>query len=267
MRLRTGYLDRSTADLDEALRWVQHAPTSRSRSACWATPPRCSPNWCAAACARMCVTDQTSAHDPLNGYLPPGWTVAEWETAARSGPPRRRGRARRGMVAQVQAMLDWHAMGVPTLDYGNNIRQMALEEGVGRRLRLPGLRARLHPPAVLPRRRAVPLGGAVRRPRGHLPHRCQGARIDPDDPHLHRWLDLARERIRFQGLPARICWVGLGDRHRLRLGLQRDGRDRRAEGPHRDRARPPGQRLRREPEPGDGGDGRMGRTRCPTGRC
>jgi urocanate hydratase len=123
------------------------------------------------------------------------------------------------MAVHVQAMLDFQAAGVPTVDYGNNIRQMALEEGVGQRLRLPRLRAGLYPPAVLPGDRAVPLGGAVGRSGGHRKTDAKVKELIPDNPHLHHWLDMAAEKIKFQGLPARICWVGLGDRHRLGLAF------------------------------------------------
>jgi urocanate hydratase len=165
------------------------------------------------------LTDQTSAHDPANGYLPKGWPVAEWERRREAAPREVAAAARRSIVEHVQAMLAYHRMGVPTLDYGNNIRQVAKEEGLADAFAFPGF---------------VP---AYIRPmfcRGIGPFRWAALSGEPDDiyrtdakvkevlperPHLHHWLDMARERIRFQGLPARICWVGLGERHRLGLAF------------------------------------------------
>ena len=125
------------------------------------------------------MTDQTSAHDPVNGYLPKGWTLGRVGSQARERDPTRVAKAaKQSMAGHVRAMLEFHKLGVPTVDYGNNIRQMALEEGVADAFSFPGLRAGLHPAAVLPRHRAVPLGRAVGRSRGHLPHRRQGEGAD-----------------------------------------------------------------------------------------
>ena len=155
--------------------WRRRAATAnRSRSACSAMPPRFFPSWCGAACARTSVTDQTSAHDPVNGYLPKGWTTGEWEARRETDPKGVASAARASMAEHVRAMLDFHRMGIPVVDYGNNIRQMALEEGVKDAFDFPGLRAGLYQAAVLPRHRSVSLGGAVRRSRGYLPHRRQG---------------------------------------------------------------------------------------------
>jgi urocanate hydratase len=165
------------------------------------------------------VTDQTSAHDPLNGYLPSGWTLDEWRAKRETDPAGVTDAAKRSMVAHVEAMLAFHRQGIPTFDYGNNIRQMAFEAGLADAFAFPGF---------------VP---AYIRPlfcRGIGPFRWVALSGDPDDiaktdakvkellPHdtnLHRWLDLARERIAFQGLPARICWIGLGDRDRVGLAF------------------------------------------------
>jgi urocanate hydratase len=165
------------------------------------------------------VTDQTSAHDPMNGYLPIGWSVERWNEMRERDPAAVAKAARASMAVHVRAMLEFHRSGVPTVDYGNNIRQMALEEGVHDAFDFPGF---------------VP---ACIRPmfcRGMGPFRWAALSGDPEDIHrtdarvkellphaasLHHWLDMARERIRFQGLPARICWVGLGDRHRLGLAF------------------------------------------------
>ena len=164
------------------------------------------------------MTDQTSAHDPINGYLPRGWTLDEWRHKRTSDPQAVEKAARASMTIQVQAMVDFWNRGIPTLDYGDNIRQVALEEGFERAFAFPGF---------------VP---ACIRPlfcRGIGPFRWCALSGDPediyrtdakvkalvDDPQLHRWLDMARERIAFQGLPARICWVGLGLRHKLGLAF------------------------------------------------
>ncbi len=165
------------------------------------------------------VTDQTSAHDPVNGYLPAGWTLAEWRAARERDPQRVAAAAKASMVDHVAAMLAFHRMGIPTFDYGNNIRQMANDAGLADAFAFPGF---------------VP---AYIRPlfcRGVGPFRWVALSGDPDDiaktdakvkellPHdanLHRWLDMARERIAFQGLPARICWIGLGDRDRVGLAF------------------------------------------------
>jgi urocanate hydratase len=165
------------------------------------------------------VTDQTSAHDPVNGYLPAGWTLAEWEERRVSDPVGTAAAAKRSMVAHVQAMLDWHRMGVPVLDYGNNIRQMAKDEGLADAFAFPGfVPAYIRPlfcRGIGPFRWAALSGDPedIRRTDARV------RELIPDDPHLHRWLDMAEARIRFQGLPARICWVGLGQRHRLGLAF------------------------------------------------
>ncbi len=165
------------------------------------------------------MTDQTSAHDPLNGYLPAGWTLAQAADARRDDPQRLVRAAKESMALHVRAMLQFHRRGIPTFDYGNNIRQVALDEGVTDAFDFPGF---------------VP---AYIRPlfcRGIGPFRWVALSGDPEDiyrtdavvrellphdQHLHQWLTMARERIQFQGLPARICWVGLGDRHRLGLAF------------------------------------------------
>ena len=165
------------------------------------------------------VTDQTSAHDPVNGYLPKGWSLADWEAKRESDPKSVVKAAKASMATHVRAMLDFQRMGVPTLDYGNNIRQMALEEGVKNAFDFPGfVPAYIRPlfcRGVGPFRWAALSGDAEDIFRTD----AKVKELMPDAPHLHRWLDMARERIAFQGLPARICWVGLGDRHRLGLAF------------------------------------------------
>jgi urocanate hydratase len=165
------------------------------------------------------VTDQTSAHDPVNGYLPKGWTVAEWESKRERDPKSVEHAATRSMAAHVQAMLQFHRMGVPTVDYGNNIRQRAKDAGVADAFDFPGfVPAYIRPlfcRGVGPFR-WVALSGD---PEDIFRTDQRVKELLPDDRHLHTWLDMARQRIHFQGLPARICWVGLGDRHRLGLAF------------------------------------------------
>ena len=165
------------------------------------------------------VTDQTSAHDPINGYLPKGWTMAEWKAKRESDPKAVEKAARASMREHVEAMIAFQDMGMPDF----RLRQQHPPGRQGRRprkrLRLPGLRAGLHPPAVLPRHRPVPLGGPLRRSGRHLQDRRQGQGTDPRQHAPAQLARHGRERIAFQGLPARICWVGLGDRHRLGLAF------------------------------------------------
>ena len=165
------------------------------------------------------VTDQTSAHDPLNGYLPAGWTLAEWEERRERDPKGTVAAAKRSMAVQVEAMLDFWRAGRADA----RLRQQHPPDGAGRRaqgrVRVSGLRAGLYPPAVLPRHRPVPLGALSGDPEDIYRTDARVKELIPDDPHLHNWLDMARERIAFQGLPARICWVGLGQRHRLGLAF------------------------------------------------
>ncbi|MEZ5471885.1 MAG: urocanate hydratase [Marinicella sp.] len=165
------------------------------------------------------VTDQTSAHDPVNGYLPQGWTVEQWRQTAQDNPKLVATEARKSMAVQVQAMLDFHAMGIPTVDYGNNIRQEAYNEGVKNAFDFPGfVPAYIRPlfcRGVGPFRWAALSGN----PEDIYKTDQKVKEIIADDPHLHNWLDMARERISFQGLPARICWVGLGLRHKLGLAF------------------------------------------------
>ena len=165
------------------------------------------------------VTDQTSAHDPLNGYLPKGWTLEQAEKMRKSDPDKVIKAAKESMAIQVQAMLEFHKQGIPTFDYGNNIRQMAKETGVKNAFDFPGfVPAYIRPlfcRGVGPFR-WVALSGD---PEDIYKTDAKVKELIPDNPHLHNWLDMARERIHFQGLPARICWVGLGDRARLGLAF------------------------------------------------
>ena len=218
-RLRTKYLDEKTDSLDEALdmidRWTK-AGEAKSVGLL-GNAADVFPEIYRRGVRPNIVTDQTSAHDPTNGYLPQGWKLAEWREKRESDPKAVEKAARASMKVHVQAMVDFWNDGVPTLDYGNNIRQVALDEGLENAFAFPGF---------------VP---AYIRPlfcRGIGPFRWCALSGDPEDiyktdeamkelfpenTHLHNWLDMARERISFQGLPARICWIGLGDRHRAGL--------------------------------------------------
>ncbi len=220
-RLRTGYLDRQTDNLDQALQWITEATTARnalSVGLC-GNIAEILPELVRRGERPDALTDQTSAHDPVNGYLPIGWTVAEWRAKQRSAPDEVAAAAKRSMAVHVQAMLDFHRAGVPTFDYGNNLRQMALDEGVADAFAFPGfVPAYIRPlfcRGVGPFRWAA-LSGS---PEDIYKTDAKVKELIPDDPHLHNWLDMARERIRFQGLPSRICWVGLGQRHRLGLAF------------------------------------------------
>jgi urocanate hydratase len=165
------------------------------------------------------VTDQTSAHDPAHGYLPAGWTVAEWEARQEVDPKLVERAARSSIADHVRAMLAWHRDGVPTFDYGNNIRQVAKDEGVADAFAFPGfVPAYIRPlfcRGIGPFRWCALSGD----PEDIRKTDAKVKELMPGDRHLHRWLDIARKRIAFQGLPARICWVGLGDRHRLGLAF------------------------------------------------
>jgi len=221
MRLRTGYLDVHAKDLDEALEIIDRAVRERKAVSVGVlgNAAEMLPELAARGVRPDMLTDQTSAHDPVNGYLPAGWTVAEWDDRRASDPKAVEAAARKSMAVHVRAMLALQAAGVPTFDYGNNIRQVAKEEGVDNAFDFPGfVPAYIRPlfcRGVGPFRWAALSGD----PEDIYKTDAKVKELMPDDPHLHRWLDMARERIRFQGLPARICWVGLGDRHRIGLAF------------------------------------------------
>jgi len=165
------------------------------------------------------VTDQTSAHDPINGYLPAGWTLAEWDARRADDPKGVERAAKQSMAAHVRAMLAFWRAGVPTFDYGNNIRQMAKEAGVADAFDFPGFVPAYVRPlfcrGIGPFRWAALSGD----PEDIFRTDAKVKELMPNEAHLHQWLDMARARVKFQGLPARICWVGLGDRHRLGLAF------------------------------------------------
>ncbi|XQU69748.1 Urocanate hydratase [Cupriavidus sp. H18C1] len=265
-RLRTRYLDKKAATLDEALAMIAEATASKQAISVGLLGnaaeivPELVKRAQAGGMRPDIVTDQTSAHDLVNGYLPAGWTVEQWEAARKADPKSVEAAARPSIVEHVKAMLAFQQMGVPTLDYGNNIRQVAFDEGGQERLRLPGLRAGLYPPAVLPRQGAVPLGRAVRRSRGHLQDRRQDEGAVPGG---QAPAPLARHGARAHRLPGPAGAHLLGRTGRAPSrgpGLQRDGQVGRAEGAGGDRPRPSGLRLGGIAQPRDRGDeGRFGR--------
>jgi urocanate hydratase len=220
-RLQTRYLDRRATTLDEALAIVEaaHRDGKPISVGLLGNAAEIFPEILRRGIRPDAVTDQTSAHDPVNGYIPAGWSVAEWEAKRITHPAEVAAAAKHSMRVHVEAMLGFHALGIPTVDYGNNIRQVAKDEGLANAFDFPGF---------------VP---AYIRPlfcQGKGPFRWVALSGDPDDirvtdeivatlmPHdtnLHRWLAHANERIHFQGLPARICWLGLDDRHRVGLAF------------------------------------------------
>jgi urocanate hydratase len=221
MRLRTRYLDRQAGSLDEALAMIDQACRDRKPVSVGllGNAAEIFPELVRRGVRPDVVTDQTSAHDPGNGYLPKGWSLAEWDARRETDPKSVAGAARASMAEHVRAMLDFHRMGIPVVDYGNNIRQMAFEEGVGDAFDFPGfVPAYIRPlfcRGIGPFRWAALSGD----PEDIYRTDAKVKELLPDNAHLHKWLDMARERISFQGLPARICWVGLGDRHRLGLAF------------------------------------------------
>ena len=217
-RLETRYLDFRADDLDTALAMIRG--TDRPISVgLLGNAADVFPELVRRGVVPDIVTDQTSAHDPVNGYLPAGWTVGEWEAKRETNPSAVAAAAKKSMVVHVQAMLDFQKMGAAVLDYGNNIRQVAKDEGLANAFDFPGfVPAYIRPlfcRGIGPFRWAALSGDPddIRKTDDRV------RQLIPDDAHLHQWLDMARERIAFQGLPARICWVGLGQRHRLGLAF------------------------------------------------
>ena len=221
MRLKTGYLDKQARDLDQALEMIDEACAKGEAVSVGllGNAAEIFPELVKRGVRPDIVTDQTSAHDPVNGYLPLGWSLDKWESMRVSDPDAVSKAAKTSMAIQVEAMLAFHKAGIPTVDYGNNIRQMAHDEGVTNAFDFPGfVPAYIRPlfcRGVGPFR-WVALSGD---PEDIYKTDAKVKELIPDNPHLHRWLDMARERIQFQGLPSRICWVGLGERHRLGLAF------------------------------------------------
>jgi urocanate hydratase len=220
-RLQSGYLDRMATGLDEALSMVDEACCVGQALSVGllGNAAEIFPEMVRRGVRPGMVTDQTAAHDPLNGYLPAGWTLERWEEMQAKDPATVERAAKESMAVQVRAMLDFHRAGVPTLDYGNNIRQFAKETGVEDAFDFPGFVPAYIRPMFC--RGKGPFRWAALSGDPEDIHRTD-ARVKelfPDDRHLHAWLDLAREKIRFQGLPARICWLGLGERAKAGLAF------------------------------------------------
>ena len=220
-RLRTGYLDRKATTLDESMAIIEQATSQGDVISVGLLGN-------AADVLREiiergirpdAVTDQTSAHDPAHGYLPAGWTLKQWFKCQESDAQTVAKAARKSIATHVRAMLDFHQMGIPTFDYGNNIRQEALDAGVTNAFDFPGfVPAYIRPMFCrgIGPFRWVALSG---NPEDIYKTDRKVKELIPDDAHLHNWLDMARERIHFQGLPARICWIGLGQRHRVGMAF------------------------------------------------
>ena len=220
-RLQTGYLDTRAESLDEALAVIQASVEARSPLSVGllGNAAEVLPELLERGVRPDALTDQTSAHDPANGYLPIGWSVEEWQARRDSEPDAVAAAARESIAVHVRAMLGFHEAGVPTFDYGNNIRQEALGAGVENAFDFPGFVPAYVRPlfcrGIGPFRWAALSGD----PEDIYRTDAKVKELIPDDPHLHHWLDEAREKIQFQGLPARICWVGLGQRHRIGLAF------------------------------------------------
>lgn len=216
-RLRTRYLDHKATTLDEALALINEAK-AEGRAISVGLLGNAADVYAELVEREITpdvVTDQTSAHDPLHGYLPQGWTLDEYKAKQESEPEATVLASKQSMAVQVQAMLALQQRGAATLDYGNNIRQMAKDVGVEHAFDFPGfVPAYIRPlfcQGIGPFR-WVALSGD---PEDIYKTDAKVKELIPDDPHLHNWLDMARERISFQGLPARICWIGLKDRARI----------------------------------------------------
>jgi urocanate hydratase len=220
-RLETGYVDKQAADLDEALKMMEEACSKREPISVGllGNAAEVLPELLRRGIKPDAVTDQTSAHDPIHGYLPEGWTLGEWESKQESDPKAVDAAAKKSMATHVRAMLKFHEMGIPVFDYGNNIRQVAKDEGVNNAFDFPGFVPAYVRPLFCRGKgpfRWVALSGD---PEDIYKTDAKVKELIPDDPHLHNWLDMARERIQFQGLPSRICWIGLGQRDKIGLAF------------------------------------------------
>ncbi len=220
-RLETHYLDEQADDLDHALQLIKAAAASGAARSIGllGNAAEILPELIRRGVRPDAVTDQTSAHDPVHGYLPAGWTVEQWFERQQSDPDAVAQAASRSMRQHVEAMLAFQAQGIPTFDYGNNIRQVAFDQGLENAFDFPGFVPAYVRPlfcrGIGPFRWAALSGD----PEDIYRTDEKVKELIPDDAHLHNWLDMARQRIEFQGLPSRICWVGLGQRHRLGLAF------------------------------------------------
>jgi len=220
-RLATRYLDKRAETLDQAMAMINDACAKGEAISVGllGNAAEILPEMVKRGIRPDAVTDQTSAHDTVNGYLPAGWTVERWVQTRAQNPEAVREAACASIAVHVQAMLDFHKMGIPVVDYGNNIRQVAKDHGVEDAFAYPGFVPAYVRPlfcrGIGPFRWAALTGN----PDDIAKTDAKVKELIPNDAHLHRWLDMAKERIAFQGLPARICWVGLGQRHRLGLAF------------------------------------------------
>ncbi|HEV7445982.1 MAG TPA: urocanate hydratase [Steroidobacteraceae bacterium] len=220
-RLQTRYLDVEAANLDEALKILEDSHRQGKPVSVGLLGNACEvlPELLRRGIKPDAVTDQTSAHDPVNGYLPGGWSLEKWDRLRTQDPKQVSAEARTSMARHVEAMLEFKRMGIPVFDYGNNLRQVAFDAGVKDAFAFPGfVPAYIRPlfcRGIGPFRWAALSGD----PEDIYRTDAKVKELLPNDAHLHNWMDMARERIQFQGLPARICWVGLGDRHRLGLAF------------------------------------------------
>ena len=220
-RIRTGYVDKKASSIDEALDMLAQAEKAGTPISIGllGNAAEVFPALLERGVIPDVVTDQTSAHDPLNGYLPVGWSMEQVVSERAADEAHVVKAAKQSMALQVKAMLGFQQAGAATLDYGNNIRQMALEEGIANAFDFPGfVPAYIRPlfcQGIGPFRWAALSGD----PEDIYKTDAKVKELIPDNPHLHNWLDMAKERIQFQGLPARICWVGLGERQKLGLAF------------------------------------------------
>ena len=232
-RLKTGYVDEQATDLDDALaRIAKYTKAGEAKSiALLGNAADVLPEMVRRGVKPDAVTDQTSAHDPVNGYLPQGWTVEQWLERRQSDPNGTRDAAKQSMKTHVEAMLAFHAQGIPTFDYGNNIRQMAFDVGCKDAFAFPGFVPAYVRPLFcrgIGPFRWFALSGD---PEDILKTDAKVKELIPDDQHLHNWLDMAEQRIHWQGLPSRICWVGLGQRDKLGLAFNAMVRNGELKGP------------------------------------
>ena len=220
-RLESNYLDRAAASLDEAMELIEHSIQKNKPLSVGllGNAAEILPEMIKRDIKPDIVTDQTSAHDPVNGYLPIGWSIEEWYEKQISDPEAVSKAAKKSMAKHIEAMLQFHHAGIPTVDYGNNLRQVAYDEGIKEAFAFPGFVPAYVRPLFcrgIGPFRWVALSGD---PEDIYKTDAKVKELIPDDTHLHRWIDAAQDKIKFQGLPARICWLGLGQRDRMALAF------------------------------------------------
>ena len=222
-RLETGYLDKQADDLDDALKIIENSCAKREPVSVGllGNAAEILPELLRRGVRPDAVTDQTSAHDPIHGYLPEGWSVGEWESKQQSDPKEVDAAAKKSMIKHVQAMLDFHKIGIPVFDYGNNIRQVAKDGGVTKAFDFPGFVPAYVRPLFCRGKGPFRWAALAGDPEDIFRTDAKVKELIPEDTHLHNWLDMARERIQFQGLPSRICWIGLGQRDKIGLAFNK----------------------------------------------